>query len=156
MAGIGVWLEGATPGNIILPLILMGVEVTESGTIRDHYYTLWSQGGGEVEFYIGRLYTFMGWTIDTPMDEEALTMAMRGGRLLRAEYIKLWDMQYPTLRLKKYGCHMRPKLRQGLRAMPVRLPFVADKPWADDYRNVHTKRKSNEHISNRYTEGTRQ
>ena len=142
MAGIGVWLEGATKGNIILPLILMGVEVTNSGSIRDHYYTLWSQDEGEVEFYVERLYSFMGWTTDTPMDDGALSMAMRGGRLLRAEYIRLWDMQYPTLRLKAYGCHARRKLRERLKGMPLRLPFVADKPWADDYTNVHASRRT--------------
>lgn len=141
MAGIGVWLEGATPGNIILPLILMGVEVTDNGSIRDHYYTLWSQDEGEVEFYIDRLYRFMGWTTCTPMDTEALSLAMHGGRLLRGQYIKLWDMYYPTLRLRACGCHMRRKLRERVRAMPLRLPFVAESPWGNDYRNVHTNRQ---------------
>lgn len=129
MAGIGAWVEGATPGNIVLPLILMGVEITPSGNIRDYYYTLWSQDVEHIAYYTDRLYKIMGWGADTTTDTEALSLAMYGARTLRAEYITLWDMYYPTLHLVRYGCHWRRRLRELIQAMPLRPPFIADKPY---------------------------
>lgn len=129
MAGIGIWVEGAAPGNIILPLILMGVEVTPTGNIRDYYYTLWAQDDEDIAYYTDRLYNIMGWDGSTPTDTEALSLAMHGARTLRGEYITLWDMYYPTLHLARYGCHWRRRLRELVQAMPVRPPFIADKPY---------------------------
>jgi hypothetical protein len=129
MAGIGIWVEGATPDNIILPLILMGVEITASGNVRDYYYTLWTQDVEDITYWCSRLYSIMGWDDDTPSDTEALSLAMCGARALRAEYIALWDMYYPTLHLARYGCHYRRRLRELVQAMPVRPPFIASKPY---------------------------
>lgn len=125
---VGVWLEGWEPDNAILPLILMGVEVSDSGEpIRDYYYTLWTQDEVEVERYRDRMYRIMGWDGSTPMDPEALRVAMNGARLLRAEYIAIWDIYFPTLRLPLYGCLWRRRLGELIRAMPVRPPFIVDK-----------------------------
>lgn len=129
MAGIGIWVEGATPDNIVLPLILMGVEITPSGIIRDYYYTLWTQDDEDIAYYKDRMYHIMGWDADTPTDSEALALAMGGARALRAEYIALWDMYYPTLHLVRYGCHYRRRLRELVQAMPLRPPFIASKPY---------------------------
>ncbi|WOL31348.1 hypothetical protein [Microcoleus phage My-WqHQDG] len=133
MGGISVWLEPppSTPGgplgphNIILPLILMGVEVSDTGEpVRDYYYTIWSQD--EVEHYRSRMYNIMGWDDSTPTDPRALVIAKTGARLLRIEYITLWDMYFPTLRLLTYGTSKRRRLVGLIRGMPVRPPFITD------------------------------
>lgn len=126
MAGIGVWLEGE--GTIVVPLILMGVEVDDGGApIRDYYYTIWDHG--EVGYYTDRLHTLMGWDADTPLDERALEMAKRGAGLLRREYIKLWDIWYPTLYLYTRGCHPRRRMREKVRDMRLPPPFITRKPY---------------------------
>lgn len=128
MGGIGVWVEagGPTP-NIILPLILMGVEVSDTGEpIRDYYYTIWSQD--EVDHYKCRMYIIMGWDDTTPTDPKALAIAKTGARLLRIEYISLWDMYFPTLRLLTYGTGKRRRVMELIRDMPVKPPFIIDNP----------------------------
>lgn len=131
MAGIGIHVEGATPNNVVLPLILMGVEITNSGTIQDYYYILWTQDPEDIAYYRGRMYNIMGWYDSTPTDTEALSLAIHGARMLRAEYIALWDMYYPTLHLVRYGCHWRRRLRELVQAMPASPPFITDKPYRE-------------------------
>jgi hypothetical protein len=105
----------------------MGVEVSNTGEpIRDYYYTIWSQD--EVEHYRDRMYNIMGWNDSTPADPRALAIAKTGAQLLRIEYIALWDMYFPTLRLLTYGTAKRRRVMELIRDMPVKPPFIIDNP----------------------------
>ena len=126
---------------MILPLILMGVEITPRGIIRDHYYVLWTQDGAALEEYIQRLYIVMGWTDDMPLDEGALSLAKVGADTLRMEYLSLWDMHFPTLLLveneRRGTIPWHRRMRERVRALPIRPPFIADKPFIMPPHNPH-------------------
>ena len=124
-----VWLEGACDGNIILPLILIGVETVDGVVVSSMHYTIWSQDKATIEEYVERLHRVMGWDINTPYDPIAISIAKKGARLLRGAYITLWDQLFPTLHLERYGCNNRRRLRELIAAMPVPPPFIAHSPW---------------------------
>ena len=132
MGGIGIYIGGAREGNMILPLILMGVEITPRGIIRDHYYVLWTQDSAVLEEYIERLHIIMGWD-GMPIDGGALSLAKAGANTLRMEYLALWDMYFPTLLLveneRRGTVPWHRRMRERVRALPIRLPFIADKPF---------------------------
>lgn len=138
MGGIGIYIGGGREGNMILPLILMGVEITPRGIIRDHYYVLWTQDGAALEEYIERLHCVMGWvptgtSTELLYSEDALSLAKVGANTLRMEYLALWDMYFPTLLLveneRRGTIPWHRRMRERVKALPIRLPFVADKPF---------------------------
>lgn len=125
MGGVGIWVEGAGPNNVILPIIIMGVEVEDDTPIRDFHYTVWSMD--EVEYYTNRLYMIMGWDITTAMDPTAIALAKAGAQALRNQYIKVWDIYFPTLLLRVYGCNNRAGIRKYIQSAPITPPFIIHK-----------------------------